>query len=163
MVLQGSVALRGDSLVLPTPGYCGLPRAAGPAPGAEPVGPVSGRRPPAWPVSRPGLSPSCPAPLLSASTLLWKAGQGRLGTSDDGTTDARVAGLTEALVRAACQSWGRRGVLSWRGSLGCGCLFPRVGVRPRDFLQVLQRVQLDGSHTQAVMEVFGASLSPGPP
>ncbi|XP_059255251.1 two pore channel protein 2 isoform X6 [Mustela nigripes] len=27
-----------------------------------------------------------------------------------------------------------------------------VGVRPRDFLQVLQRVQLDGSHTQAVME-----------
>lgn len=60
LLLQGSVALPGDSLVLPTPGACGLPRAAGPAPGAEPVGPVSGRRPPAWPVSRPGLSPSSP-------------------------------------------------------------------------------------------------------
>lgn len=39
LVLQGSVALPGDSLVLPTLGDRGLPRAEGPAPGAEPVGP----------------------------------------------------------------------------------------------------------------------------
>uniref|UniRef100_A0A452TN68 Two pore segment channel 2 n=1 Tax=Ursus maritimus TaxID=29073 RepID=A0A452TN68_URSMA len=38
------------------------------------------------------------------------------------------------------------------GSPGCGCLLPRVGVKPQDFLQVLQKVQLDSSHKQAIME-----------
>uniref|UniRef100_A0A452SIY5 Two pore channel protein 2 n=1 Tax=Ursus americanus TaxID=9643 RepID=A0A452SIY5_URSAM len=38
-----------------------------------------------------------------------------------------------------------------------------VGVKPQDFLQVLQKVQLDSSHKQAIMEVLGPPLPHAPP
>lgn len=36
-------------------------------------------------------------------------------------------------------------------------------MKPQDFLQVLQKVQLDSSHKQAIMEVLGPPLPHAPP
>lgn len=42
------------------------------------------------------------------------------------------------------------------GSPGRACFSHRVGVKPKDLVQVLQKVQMDGAHRQAIVEVPAA-------
>lgn len=75
-------------------------------------------------------------------------------------TEARVIAQGGSVARAQPRPEGRApGALRWPGSLGRGVFLPRVGVDPQDFLQVLQRVQLDSHQKPVIMEV---SESPPP-
>lgn len=87
-----------------------------------------------------------------------------------GCEAALVGSLPEALVTAGSCSValghrsgersGQPGALGWLGSRAMGTLSPhRVGVRTWDLVQVLQKVQLDSSRKQAIVEVS----APPPP
>lgn len=98
--------------------------------------------------------------------LPFKVGRWGLWTWGDRRTEAFLRGgpvIAWGCSVFTCSSSYRVGhlrVLGWLGSR-LGCVSPHsVGVKPQDVLQVLQKVQLDNDHKEAVMEVPVSPPSP---
>ena len=98
--------------------------------------------------------------------LPFKVGRWGLWTWGDRRTEAFLRGgpvIAWGCSVFTCSSSQRVGhlrVLGWLGSR-LGCVSPHsVGVKPQDVLQVLQKVQLDSDHKEAIMEVPVSPPSP---